>query len=33
MEKKTNQELRDLCTDLDVVADILRRGQSGLDTW
>jgi len=30
---RTSQELRELYTDLDVVADILRRGWSGLDTW
>jgi len=30
---RTNQDLRELYTDLDVVANILRRGWSGLDTW
>ena len=30
---RTNQELRELYTDLDRVADILRRGWSGLDMW
>lgn len=30
---RTNQELRELYTDLDILADILRRGWSGLDTW
>ena len=30
---RTNQELRELYTDLDRVAYILRRGWSGLDMW
>jgi hypothetical protein len=28
---RTNKEMRELYTDLDIVADILRRGWSGLD--